>query len=184
MIKRIPLLVWFLAITILLAGVGVWLFSKNQGLISSQEKVLPAAVSNPVAGTEELEIVGAQHIAQGTTGSGYNSNPPTSGPHWPAAAKSGVYEQPLPDEQLIHNLEHGHVWISYKPDLSLEIKNKLAAIVQKDSWKVVLTPREKNDTPIVLVAWGRILKMAAPDYGKIKDFIRTYRNRGPEKTPA
>ncbi|MBI2012813.1 DUF3105 domain-containing protein, partial [Candidatus Curtissbacteria bacterium] len=43
--------------------------------------------------------------------------------------------------------------------------------------------REANDAKIACVAWGRVLTLDEPDYGKIEDFIRTYRNRGPEKTP-
>ena len=180
---RVPILVWFLVPTLILVGAGVWFFSKNSALTSTKGEVLPAAVSKPIEGTVEYEIVGRDHIAQGSSGSGYNSNPPASGPHWPNPAKNGIYEEVLPDEQLIHDLEHGYVWIAYKPDLSDDAKNKLREIVKKDDWKVVLCPREKNDSQIALVAWGRVLKMDSLDEGKFEDFIRTYRNRGPEKTP-
>jgi hypothetical protein len=80
-------------------------------------------------------------------------------------------------------MEHGHVWISYKPDAGEEIIGRLKEIVGEDDWKVILTPREKNDSKIALAAWGRLLKMDEPDYEKVNDFIRTYRNRGPEQTP-
>lgn len=182
---KVPILVWFLVPTFILVGAGVWFFSRSPNLAKSQQgEVLPAAVSNPIEGTVEYNIVGRDHIAQGTSGSGYNSNPPSSGPHWPVAAKNGVYESLLPDEQLIHNLEHGHVWISYKPDIADEVKNKLVEIVKEDDWKVVLGPREANDSKIALCAWGRVLKMDEPDYDKIRAFIKTYRNRGPENTPS
>lgn len=181
---KVPILVWFLIPTFILVGAGVWFFSKNPHMGSdSSGEVLPAQVSSPVEGTQDYEIVGRNHITQGTLGSGYNSNPPSSGPHWPAAAKNGAYENPLPDEQLIHDLEHGYVWISYKPDISQDVKNQLKEIVEKDDWKVVLCPREKNDSQIALVSWGRVLKLDQFDAVKVKDFVRTYRNRGPEKTP-
>lgn len=183
MLRRIPILVWFLLPTFILVGVGVWFLSKNQTVSQNQVLGEAAVVSKPVEGTVDYTIVGRDHIAQGTAGSGYNSNPPTSGPHWAAAARNGVYDKQLPDEQLIHNLEHGHVWISYKPDTADEVKNKLKEIVEKDSWKVVLAPREQNDSKIALVVWGRVLKMDQPDWDKIEAFIKTYRNRGPENTP-
>ncbi len=182
--SRVPLLVWFLIPTILIVGLGAWFFSKTTSFGQVEDSVLPAKVSNPVEGVVEYGIVGRDHISQGASGSGYNSNPPSSGPHWGAAAKNGVYETPLADEQLIHNLEHGHVWIAYRPDVSDDVKNKLGEIVVKDDWKVVLAPRDKNDLAIALVAWGRVLEMDEPDYGKIEDFIKVYRNRGPEKTPS
>lgn len=188
MIRRIPILVWFIIPTIIIAGAGVWFFSRpsvlgEKGMAEGTGDARPAAVSSPVEGTVEYDIVGRNHIAQGTAGSGYNSNPPTSGPHWPAPAKNGSYDAPLPDEQAIHNLEHGYVWISYKSDVGDDVKNKLKDIARDDDWKVILTPRDADESKIALAAWGRLLKMDEPDYDKIKDFIKTYRNRGPEKTP-
>jgi len=180
---RIPLLVWFLIPTIIIVGIGVWFFTKNPTHNKEEDTGKPAPVSSPVEGTQDFDIVGRSHIAQGTEGSGYNSEPPTSGPHWGNPAKNGIYDTPLPDQQLIHNLEHGHIWISYKSEVGEEVINKLKEIVKEDDWKVVLAPRDKNETKIVLAAWGRVLKMEEPEYEKIKDFIKTYRNRGPENTP-
>ena len=183
MLQKVPLLIWFLIPTIVLVGFGVWFFSKNMQPKGEENATRPAPVSQEVEGTQVFDIVSRTHIAQGTPGSGYNSNPPSSGPHWPGPAKNGFYETALADQQLIHNLEHGYIWIAYKPDVGDEVKNKLKEIAQKEDWKVVVVPREANDTKIALVAWGRVLKMEDPDYEKIEDFIRTYRNRGPEKTP-
>lgn len=181
--RSVPLIVWFLLPTLLLVGLGVWFFSKNQNLGSKTESGKPVAVTKPVLGTVDYEIIGRNHIPQGTSGSGYNTNPPISGPHWPTPAKNGVYDSPLPDEQIIHSLEHGYVWISYKSDVPSEVKEKLREIVKDDDWKLILTPRDANDSKIALAAWGRLLKMDEPDYDRIKEFIKTYRNRGPENTP-
>lgn len=183
MLQRVPLLVWFLIPTIVLVGVGVWFFTKSSSNVKPEDSSKPEAVSTPVEGTVDYDIVSRDHIAQGTSGSGYNSNPPSSGPHWQGPAKNGFYDSALPDEQLLHNLEHGHIWIAYKPDIGDEIKSKLKEIAQKEDWKVVVAPREANDSKIALVAWGRVLKMDEPDWEKTDDFITTYRNRGPEKTP-
>ena len=198
MIRRIPILVWFIIPTVIIAGFGIWFFTRPSVLGEKADSDKPVAVSKPVEGTVEFPIVGRNHIAQGTTVSTYNSNPPTSGPHWPAPAKNGIYDTMQPDEQLLHNLEHGYVWISYIPTkpnsessaeagvksgLTEEEVTKLKDLVKGDDWKVVLEPRDKNDSKIALAAWGRLLKMDDPDYDKIRDFIRTYRDRGPEKGP-
>ena len=187
LIRRIPLLVWVLIPTVLILGVGIWFFTRpsvlGEKMSEGTGEAKPVAVDKPVEGTVEFDIVGRNHIAQGTTGSGYNSNPPTSGPHWDGPAKNGSYDSPLADEQAIHNLEHGNVWISYKNDVSDDVKNELKKIVGDDDWKVILSPRDTDETKIALAAWGRLLKMDEADYGKVKDFIKTYRNRGPEKTP-
>lgn len=198
MTQRVPLLVWFIIPTIILVVGGVWFFSANQSVLGEQTDTgKPVAVAKPVEAVEEFDIVSQEHIGTGKAGSGYNSNPPTSGPHWAVPAKNGIYDEVLADEQIIHSMEHGYVWISYRPDdsgpqsssatqsaglRSDEIK-KLEAIVKDDDWKIVLAPREANDAKIALAAWGRLLKMDDLDEGKIKEFIKTYRNRGPENTP-
>lgn len=43
----------------------------------------------------------------------FNSNPPTSGDHFPMWAKKGVYDRLISDGYLIHSLEHGYVILSY-----------------------------------------------------------------------
>lgn len=198
-IRRIPVLVWFLAGAVVILLVGVWFFTTSPIFTGADKKNAddPLPVARDVPGTKNFKIVGRTHIAFGTPGTGYISNPPTSGNHWASPAKNGIYDKQLPDEQLIHDLEHGYVWISYVPEpkgeatagakvktgVSDEVVKKLKEIVNGDNWKIVLEPRDKNDSPIALVAWGRLLNLNTPDYDKIKDFISTYRNRGPEKTP-
>lgn len=181
-LRKIPTLVWFLIPTLLILGVGVWALSSGV-LESKEDPTKPATVSSEIPGTETFSIVGRDHINQGTPGSGYNSNPPSSGPHWLSPSDNGYFENEFPDEQLLHNLEHGHIWIAFKADIGDDVKTKIKEITEKEDWKVVAAPRSKNDSKIALVAWGRVLKMEEPDYKKIEDFIRTYRNRGPENTP-
>lgn len=129
--------------------------------------------------------LGRDHIEVGTTHAEYNSNPPSSGPHYVQTARNKFYETAVPDEYVIHNLEHGDIWIAYKPTITDKDKNLL-----KDfAWsKVIITPREKNEYDISLVAWGRVDNFNikdVPDYEtRISDFIKRYRNKGPEKIPA
>jgi len=181
-LSRVPIIVWFLIPTLLLIGAGTWLLGSSS-LIQPQDKSKPQEVSSSVEGVQEFDIVGENHIPQGTSGSGYNSNPPSSGPHWASPAEKGIYEQPIPDETALHNLEHGHIWIAYDPSIGDEVKSKLSEIVESDGWKIIMSPREGNDAKIALVGWGRVLNMDEPDYEKVKEFIRLYRNRGTEKTP-
>lgn len=182
-IPQVPLLAWILVVTAIVIGLGVWFFTKSSGTMHEDKDLSIEPVNTPVEGTVEHPIASRNHVAQGSSVTTYNSDPPNSGDHWPAPAKGGVYDNSLPDEQLVHNLEHGYVWISYKPDVGDDVKGELKKIVEEDNWKVVLEPRDKDETMIALVAWGRVLKLDTPDYDKVKAFIKTYRNRGPEKTP-
>ncbi|MEX2028412.1 MAG: DUF3105 domain-containing protein, partial [Candidatus Curtissbacteria bacterium] len=173
MIRRVPVLVWFLVPTAIILGVGVWVLSKGTTLV---DETKPQAVSRPVAGVQEFAIAGQDHVGAGTPVTTYTSNPPTSGPHWPAPVKNGIYDTQIPDEQLVHNLEHGHIWISYLPEeeiaestsgamsgISADEKKKLEELVSEDNWKIVMASRPQNDAKIVLAAWGRLLKMNEVD---------------------
>jgi hypothetical protein len=52
------------------------------------------------------------HIQVGDAHEPYNTDPPTSGPH-AGTVRAGFYDEALPDENLVHNLEHGYVIIGY-----------------------------------------------------------------------
>ncbi len=125
---------------------------------------------------------GQEHISNGAAHPDYNSNPPTSGWHYAKPADERFYDKELPDEQLIHNLEHGDIWIAYKPDLSKEMTKQLKSFA---GFMAIVTPRVKNDTDIALVAWGRLDKFNVEngklDKQRIRDFILRYQNKGPEK---
>ncbi|MBI4035209.1 MAG: DUF3105 domain-containing protein [Candidatus Chisholmbacteria bacterium] len=61
---------------------------------------------------ELVEDLGREHVRD-IAGISYNSNPPTSGKHFPVWAKKGVYDRVISDGHLIHSLEHGYIIVSY-----------------------------------------------------------------------
>lgn len=127
---------------------------------------------------------GREHVGPGHQHA-YNSNPPTSGWHYPQTAEWGAYREELPDETLLHNLEHGGVWISYKSDIAPEMREKLEGFYQKWGRKIIVAPRSKNDSDIALAAWTRLDKFGVSEYSedRVERFIRAYRNKGPEFIP-
>lgn len=72
-----------------------------------------------IIGSRPEEIVGEEVVdlraehTQDISEIEYNSNPPTSGTHFPVWAKSGIYDRVLSDGYLIHSLEHGYIVVSY-----------------------------------------------------------------------
>lgn len=48
--------------------------------------------------------------------------------------------------------------------------------------RFIIAPRVGMDSLIAVTAWGRILKMDSVDQEKIDLFVKTYHNKGPEKT--
>lgn len=131
-----------------------------------------------------FEIQGREHIATGTTHAAYNSNPPSSGWHYATPAKEGFYNisESIADEQAIHNLEHGHVWIAYHPRIGQAVIDQLKSF---DANHIIISPRAFNETDIALVAWGRVdafnLGGGKLDTVRIENFIKRYINLGPER---
>jgi len=143
--------------------------------------------SNQPALGEAVPIQGQQHIVPGQSHPSYNSDPPTSGWHYDEPARAGFYDTSLADEQLVHNLEHGHVIISYdcgKLADCEDVKAELRDLVGRfQRWKIVAVARENADAAIALTAWGRVDKLDNYDEGRVVAFVKRWRNRGPENTP-
>jgi len=127
-------------------------------------------------------IQGRNHISFGSTHPEYNSNPPSSGSHYLQPTRGGSYDEAVDDETVVHNLEHGDIWIAYHPRVSNEVKSNLEKFAGR---YVVVSPRSANKDDIALVAWGRVdtfsIENGVVDEERIKNFIRRYDNRGPEK---
>ena len=129
---------------------------------------------------EEIEDQGREHIDSGSQHPPYSSNPPTSGPHWGNPQPCSVYDEPVPDEAVIHSLEHGAIWITYRDQKDSNLASSLKDTVERDSQKVILSPRPTNESEIALVSWGRLLKLEAFDDGQISSFIKSNKNNAPE----
>ncbi len=157
-----------LVIVAVIGGVG-YLFATSD----------PDGSANSLLGNE-IEDLGANHITQGDKVTTYNSNPPTSGPHWPSPAECKVYNEEVPDEAVVHSLEHGAVWVSYKDIEDKDLVSKLEEIVNKNPGKILLSPRSSNDANIALASWNRLLKIEQFDENQISEFIKSNRSNSPE----
>ena len=127
---------------------------------------------------EQVSVQGGNHISVGQEHEEYNTNPPTSGAHG-SPVNFGIYTEELPDENMVHNIEHGGIWISYT-GISEEEIAQLEEIAQRHPRSVVLAPRSANDTPIAIVSWGRLMKLDAVDEELIEEYIKRNINKSPE----
>jgi hypothetical protein len=90
------------------------------------------------------------------------------------------------DGYLVHNLEHGHVVISYdcsKLADCVSAKAQIRGLLQRyNNGKLVAVPRNNADAAIALTAWGWLEKLDGYDEPRMTAFINAWRDRGPEKT--
>jgi Protein of unknown function (DUF3105) len=123
--------------------------------------------SVPTLGNKHLATENEPHIP-------YNSDPPTSGPHFNYIAHWGIHTEPIPRELQVHNLEDGGVLVQYRcPAGCPDLVQKLAAVVTRHRW-VILAPYPGMDHRLALTAWARIDKFDTFDEGRIARFIAAY----------
>jgi hypothetical protein len=132
---------------------------------------------------EETEDQGRDHVADGTEVE-YETEPPTSGPHYAQWAPPDIYRQVVEDELLVHNLEHGHIVIFYSPDqLSDASVSKITELTSEydGQWDAVLAaPRPEMENELTLTAWTYKMELDEFDEELIDAFVDAYRGRGPE----
>lgn len=138
---------------------------------------------------------GAGHIPENTYFSGtYSVVPATSGPHWAAAttpanisapARWGVYETALPNEVLIHNLEHGGIGFHYDCDGGCpDIVQALDDIIPRNPLQYIMSPYVNMPERIAITAWRHHIYMDEVDEDLIRRFIDEYQDRAPESVPS
>ena len=114
----------------------------------------------------------------------YRSNPPHSGPHYDTPANPAFYRSQIPDEVVVHNLEHGHVVLYYMPgSLTQEDEDYVAALARTytATWAAFLAvPRAEMDHPFVLAAWRHLMPLETLDRTLVEAFIDRFIGRGPE----
>lgn len=102
----------------------------------------------------------------------YEMDPPAGGPHNQVWLNCGVYSEPQVNENAVHDLEHGAIWITYDPALP---ESEIATLRERTpATYALLSPYPGLDAPIVVSAWGAQLKFNEADDPRLDDFITTY----------
>ena len=137
-----------------------------------------------IGGPQAVDLGTAAAYVDGTIVA-YNSVPATSGDHYFSPQPCGFYQGEVPDERVVHNLEHGNIVISYNlPDAAdvdaLEnVYNDLGG--WKDHYTVVRSYSRIAPGQVALSAWGVLDIMDGVDQNRIERFYEHYVGRlGPE----
>ena len=103
----------------------------------------------------------------------YDMNPPAGGNHNAAWLNCGVYDQPQANENAVHALEHGAVWVTYDPDALSEAEvEKLRDEVP--STYSILSPYPDLPAPVVISAWSAQVQLDGVDDPRLTSFVQKY----------
>ena len=139
----------------------------------------------PMLGTQYADL-GQKHVPDGTKVN-YNSTPPSSGDHYQAPELKGFYDREIPDGNLIHNLEHGYIWVAYRLDLPADQVQKLKGLFSSPfsnpkfvPSKAIVAPRPNNPAPISIVSWRWTMNLDNYDEEKLMQFYLQHVSKSPE----
>ena len=122
-----------------------------------------------IEGVERIPSISGDH--QETVN--YLQIPPAGGPHAPTWQNCGVYLESVRDEAAVHSLEHGAIWIAYRPDLPDAEVERLREMTWQSGSRL-LSPYSDLPSPIVVTAWGYQLQLDSVDDERLAQFIRQY----------
>jgi Protein of unknown function (DUF3105) len=125
----------------------------------------------------------------GGTSKRWNTDPPTSGPHYGIAAIFGIYEDELELARVVHNLEHGGIVILYGDDVPDATVDELRAFYDDHKTGTIMAPLNRLGGEFALGAWvvdgdtdnGFLAKCTTFDEDAASSFLRSLQFRGPER---
>lgn len=128
-----------------------------------------------IEGVVVVPVTSAEHVRYDVE---YPTSPPAGGPHLGIWLNCGFYTVPVLDELAVHSLEHGAVWVTYRSDVVPDALRRLAALAVQSS-HILVSPYERQESPLVLSAWGRQLALDSPDDPRFDRFLEVYLRDGP-----
>ncbi|MBG6191114.1 hypothetical protein IWX64_002068 [Arthrobacter sp. CAN_A212] len=126
--------------------------------------------SQPIEGLQEFEDLSFNHIDAPVE---YEQSPPVGGDHNATWTNCGVYPFEIPNENTVHSLEHGAVWITYQPDLPQAEIDALTDLVGSSGY-VLLSPYADQESPVMMSAWGLQLGVDSADDDRLAVFLERY----------
>ncbi|WP_330324562.1 DUF3105 domain-containing protein [Streptomyces pseudovenezuelae] len=159
--------------TVIVAGMVGWgayyINSANE-----KDEQQAAAAKAPVNGekTWEKKKLTQNHV-QGAVD--YPMNPPVGGDHSQAwmTCDGTVYNKAIANENAVHSLEHGAVWVTYNDKAADADIKTLSDKVSKTPY-TLMSPAEDQSGPITLSAWGRQLTVDKASDSRVGQFLTKY----------
>lgn len=134
-------------------------------------------------------LPGEHSVEPDGTSETWNTDPPTTGPHYGIAAIFGIYDEPLQQARVVHNLEHGGIFIQYGDDVPEETVNALRDFYDRHKNGTIMAPLARLGDQFALGAWvaegeggnGYLAKCTAYDEEAVEAFFDAFQFRGPER---
>lgn len=145
-----------------------------------QAAAAEAAASEPIEGEKVVEVPSATHVTQDvpypTADAAVDDGqllPPLGGDHDPVVQNCGFYTEPVRSENAVHSLEHGAVWLTYRPGLDDAQVATLQGLADENPYLLV-SPFDQLASDVVATAWGVQLELDSAQDERLAPFLLRY----------
>lgn len=121
-------------------------------------------------GVELIAITEANHVVGDID---YGVVVPAGGDHNVDVQPCGFYDGFVRPENVLHALEHGAVWASYRRDLGTEAIDGLEGLL-RGRRELLVSEMPDQPAPLILTAWGAQLEMQTYDDTIVRQFYREF----------
>ena len=166
--RRRAALIYGIAAVVALAVILGTVFAIRSA--QDEQQSVADAAKEDIEGVQEFETPSNEHVEIEVD---YPETPPVGGDHNPVWLNCGVYTEPVPEENVVHSLEHGAVWLTYQPDLDEDQVATLEDFAADEDYLVV-SPYEGQESPVVATAWGLQLELESTDDPRLAVFVEKY----------
>ena len=144
--------------------------------LTPQSTLPPPTTVPPPDGVETFSVTPA-HSPDPVV---YPQTPPVGGTHNPVWQTCTFYDRPVSSEAAVHSLEHGAIWVTYRPDLPADQIEVLARLARSRSDVLVSRWDEGLPAPVVASSWGRQMKLDSATDPRLLQFVRAFSGQAPE----
>jgi Protein of unknown function (DUF3105) len=146
-----------------------------------------------------VDALPGDHTLQADEKGDWNTDPPTSGEHFGFDNNQtlgttiwGAWEEPLQLARVVHNLEHGGIFIFYGDKVRDPVVTQLRGFYEDHQNGTLLAPYPKLGNKIALGAWvsddegnekAYLAKLTKFDEDAFSDFFSAFQFKGPERFP-
>lgn len=155
------------------AALGPWevhMRIRKRAAVAATAVILVVGCGGPPEGTKSFQNLSRRHVEHPMR---YEQNPPVGGKHAPFWQDCGFYSKPIRNENAVHSMEHGAVWITYRPGLPEEQVDKLRQMARNQT-HILVSPYSDQPSPVVASAWGRQLRLDSAADSRLRQFVSAF----------
>jgi hypothetical protein len=161
---------------VVLAAVAIGVGFFGLGIFDSTPDFASAAKSAGCVVQDFKHDPGGTHLKPGDPAPKYDSDPPTHGQHDPVPALWGIYDSPVDETKLVHNLEHAGLVVQYGPKVPADQVAALRAAIDRSHDFTVLAPYPALGDKIAFAVWTHLAKCSSFS-GDVLAHYQGYRNK-------